>query len=193
MAITINRRLNIVFSIERSDGVEIHVHATPISRAVYERYFEVVGKAFHEIFKDGSYLTLGSRTAALIMRKYAREHDILDGLDGVERGLFGEMRRLSNVVVPGRLGGWDIVQLSDALQGGMIDDEDIGEVDNILAFFTAISWVQRRQAVATHLMAMRAYGVTTTPCDATEWANSLPTLTPAESIGETMPASLVPS
>ena len=38
----IDRKLNLVLSVTRDEGVEVFVHSTPISRAIYESHFLVL-------------------------------------------------------------------------------------------------------------------------------------------------------
>lgn len=120
-----------------------YVYGTPLSREVFQRYWLVFSKTFAQIYNEGLHVTAGPRIAAMAMRDIARTLGQLDGADGVEHGVFDEIRRTTTVAVPTADKGWQQVILDDAVRGKLISEEDFSEVENILAFFTVIFHMHR--------------------------------------------------
>jgi len=135
--------LNLVMPIERSDGSTVHVYAIPIARATFERYYMVMAKAFNTIYSGGLGIMSGPRVAAMVLKDTAIEMNAWDGPEGVERGLIQEIRRLTNVLVLGDH-GWETIPIHEALAKGHIDEDDMSEVENALAFFTVASHMHRK-------------------------------------------------
>ncbi len=135
--------LNLVMPIERGDGSIVHVYAIPISRAVFERYYMVMAKAFNTIYSGGLGIMSGPRVAAMIIKDTAIEMNVWDGPEGVERGLMQEIRRLTNVLVLGA-NGWETIPIHEAVAKGHIDEDDMSEVENALAFFSVASHMHRK-------------------------------------------------
>ena len=96
----IDRSLNFVMPVERENGT-IYVHSMPISRQVFEANFLPISKTFTRLYTDGIGTTSGPRVAALMLREVATEMGIADK---IERELFAEIRRLTNVILPGNTG-----------------------------------------------------------------------------------------
>jgi hypothetical protein len=183
MAVRIDRRLNIVFPIERESG-PIYVHATPISRETFERYFVPISKTFAAIYAEGLNVIAGPRIAALMLKRIATEMGTLDGPTGVRRGLLLEMQRLANVVLPHPSGnGWGTMPLHDAIDRELLDEDDVAEVEGVLAFFTCVSAMHTRAQLPAILAGMSLWQAQTSSLNSTEFANSLQTSTPAESSG----------
>lgn len=135
--------LNLVMPIERGDGSTVHVYAIPIARAVFERYYMVMAKTFNTIYSGGLGIMSGPRVAAMILKDTAIEMGAWDGAEGVDRGLMQEIRRLTNVLVLGA-NGWETVPLHEAIAKGHIDEDDMSEVENALAFFSVASHMHRK-------------------------------------------------
>lgn len=196
MPVRITRALNIAIPVETAAYGEVHVHAMPISRAVFERYFLVMGRAFTMVFQIGGAAS-GPTVAALALREAARQIGQLDGPDGVENGLFAEMHRLTNVAVSTPQ-GWRTMQLLDARKSGpdgggpVLDDDDFAEVEGAISFFTLASRMQRGEVLTTTLDGMLSlWGAQTTSSNVTEYANSLPTPNADASSGATASTSSV--
>jgi len=132
--ITIDKRLNLVIPVE-DGGSALYVHSTPIPRAVFKRYSKIIARTFNEIYGGGYGVIAGPRIAADLLESAARASNEWDGPTGVERGLLGEVYRLTNVAVPGASGGWDVVPYQIAVSTGQISEDDADEVNNALVFF----------------------------------------------------------
>ena len=182
----IDRALNLVIPIER-DGAALYVHSKPISSQVYDTYWRVLARTFADINAQGLG-AMGPRIAAKMLREVADEmgiwrDDPATKRVGVERGLMAEIHRLTNVLVAGNR-GWDMVPVDDALKDGHIDEEDLGEVDGILVFFTAASHLFRRANRAEMLQgSLGLWGAQIESSDCTEFLKSLTISTDAGSTG----------
>ncbi len=176
----LDRKLNLVAPVETDRGV-VYVHHVPISREVFERYFLVLSKTFARIFQEGLNVVAGPPIAALMLRKVAEEtmvapgENAWDGEAGVARGLMAEIRRLTNVVVPGDR-GWQTLPYEGAARDGTMTADDAAEVDGLLTFFTLVSVMLREDQRAAIVAGMRSlWGVETTSLNCTDYASSLPT------------------
>src|ERR1700744_2311629 len=109
--VKLDRNVNLVIPIyaDSSDQVIAWVHSMPIGREVFETYYRVIGRvyaAIHGDDVDALGATAGPKMAALLLRDEAKRMGIWDGPGGVEGGLVSEIRRLTNVALPGPK-GWE--------------------------------------------------------------------------------------
>lgn len=186
----VDRKLNLVVPIERPEGV-IYVHAAPISREVYERHFLVMAKTHAAIFDQGLHFNSGPRVAALMLRQYAEKLGVWDGEDGVQAGLMAEIRRLANVIAPNGK-GYSALPLDVALAQGQVDEDEIGEVESEIVFFTLECCLRKKAQLPIFLAPMhRLCGSSSTSLDATAFAGSLKISTPIEPTGVTVKASSI--
>ncbi len=191
----IDQRLNIVIPVE-VDKSTYYVHSCPVSREVFEEFFEVISRTFARIFTSGLGVIAGPRVAGLTLRNIAKEMGVWDGPAGVEQGLINEVRRLTHVLVPNPTGqGWTTLLLQEALDGNLISADDASEVENALAFFIVNSAMLRKSDLAGVLAgAAKLWDAQTTLLTSTAFASSLPTLIEADNSGtKTEAGSLVPS
>lgn len=189
----IDRKLNLVVPITREDGTTIHVHAMPISREVFERYFIVISKAFSAIYTEGLGYVAGPRVAAMLIKDIAQRNKMWDGDDGVALGLVAEWRRLANMLVLGA-NGWEAVPFQEALDRGTIDADDASEVENAIAYFTVASSMHRKQELSAAFDGVsNLWGALTVSSSYTEYMSSLPTPTAPVSTGAKAPALSLPS
>lgn len=187
----VDRKLNLVVPIQRPEG-PIYVHATPISRDVFERHFLVMSKTFAAIWDQGLHITVGPRIAGLMLKQQAEKLDIWDGEDGVNIGLMAEIRRLSNVAMPGEK-GWSLLPFQIAVDKGQIDPDEAAEVEGELVFFTLECSLRKRAQLPLFVKAMNErWGSRSTPLSDTEYAASLPISTKDESSGEKAKRSSIP-
>ena len=189
----INRALNFVMPIER-DGANIYVHSTPIGREVFERYFVTISKTFGALVGMGGIgITAAPRVASMTLKKVAQDMGEWEGPEGVEAGLMGEMRRLTNVLTLGDA-GWQMEPFSDAIARGLFDREDGEEIENALVFFTVGSAIWPRRDRETMLaISLSAWNAETSSRDCMELANSLTISTGDASSGEKVQPSSIPS
>lgn len=185
----LNKRLNFVVPVERVDGTVDYVHASPIGEETFDKYFMVIGQAFAQMYSGGLGLFAGPRVAAKLIKKIAQATESWEGEDGVDRGLFGEMRRRANFI---KAGG-ESVPLEEAAASGLISAEDVSEVENALAFFTVASSMHKKSELPTILAVVsRIWDAQTTSSNSTEYSASLRTSTAVENTGEKAKAPPIP-
>src|ERR1017187_5798377 len=131
----IDKNLNLVIPVERADGSVAHVFSTPIGRMVFEKYYMVIARTYNTIYNGGLGIMSGPRVAAMVLKEIAISIDAWDGQEGVERGLMQEIRRLTTVLALGE-NGWEPLPIHEAIAKGILDEDDVSEVENALVFFT---------------------------------------------------------
>lgn len=167
----IDRTLNLVIpSVDENDKVVAYVHHRPISREVYETYYRVMARAFDAVLGIGR---TGPLVAHLTLCDEAKRAGEWDGEAGVKNGLVGEIRRLTNVVLPGPR-GWQTVPYDEAVKRGALSADDAAEVDNAIAFFTLASHVPAKRDRPGFQMSSKLWGAHTTSSDCTAFAAGLP-------------------
>jgi len=180
----IDPKLNLVIPVDRPDGT-LYVHSMPISREVFERYFLVIGKAFAAIYGEGLGMVAGPPLAGLLLKQKAKDLGVWEGEGGVERGLFAEMRRLSNVIANGP-NGWAVIPFQEALDNGTFSEDEVSEVESAIAFFTVASSMHKRSELPAVMSAISGlWGARAESSSCTEFAALLRTSTATGSSGAT--------
>jgi hypothetical protein len=191
---TINRRLNIVDEVTNGD-ITVYVHSTPIRREIYDQHYLLLTITINRMYEKNITPAMGARIAMRLMRDVATEMG--DGeREKLDSQLFPEIWRLTNVLVPDpERGGWTMLPFEKAIKDGFIDEDDADVVRNHLAFFTAASWVHTRKELNEMIYPMMtaALGSQIVSSTCTDFQHSLPTSTPAASIGATATPSSMPS
>jgi hypothetical protein len=178
--IKLNRKLNLVLSIEIEDG-NLYFHATPIGREVFEDNFLAISRAFTAVYTNGLGPVTGPRVAALLLKQ---EATALGVWEKTQQSLMAEIHRLTSVILPGE-NGWETMPFDIAKKRGVIDDAIASEVENSLVYFTCASAIHLKTELSVALEGLSTlWGARTTLLSATEYMNSLPTSTPEESTGE---------
>lgn len=176
-----------------AEAGRIYVHSMPISREVFESYYLVISKTFSAIYSHGLHAAAGPRVASMLLKSIAIESGVWEGSAGVENGLMNEIRRLTNVVMPGE-SGWVTMPFDTVLKRDILDADDISEIENALVFFTVASAMHKKADRASILAGagkMWDWQIESSNC--TEYAKSLPTSSEIENTGETVPLSSIPS
>jgi hypothetical protein len=187
----IDKALNLVCPVDSDNGM-VYIHSMPIGREVFERYFMVISKTFAALFSEGLNTVAGPRVAAMLLKKIAIEMGEWDGEAGVEIGLMGEIRRLSNVAIPGP-SGWSTVPLNVAVSREFIDQRDVDEAEGAIVFFTCISLMSKRNEAAYFVRMMcELWSTQTTSLSTTAYAASLPMLTATATLPQEAITSSVP-
>jgi hypothetical protein len=175
----INKRLNLVIPIERADGTMVYAYSIPIAKTIFERYYMVFAKAFSVIYGGGLGIMVGPRVAAMVLRDAAKDLGVWDGPEGAEHGLVNEIHRLTYVVVLTER-GWETIPFQEAIAKKLIDEEDVGEVDNAISFFTLASHMHRKKdKVGIMEGAVKLWGGHLESLSYTEFCAYLPTSTEA--------------
>lgn len=181
----IDHRLNLVLPVDTPIG-ECYVHSTPIGYPVFEKYFKVMSRTWASLVTLGAPLS-GPKVPMMELKDFAQAQGIWDGPQGVRLGLVEEMRRLTSVIVPAENGGWEPRMLMDAHREGIIDDEDVAEIEGAVAFFTLASHVQHRRSHATTFGGLgMLWGAQVTSLSCSEYTNSLSTSTGGETTQPTL-------
>lgn len=184
----IDRRLNLVIPIERDDGSVIYAHSTPISSEVFDVYHRPIARTFAQLYADGLGLVGGGRIADKYLRDIAKEMGMWDDNSqtktaGVERGLIGEIRRLTNIMAPGER-GWELLPVEDARKKDLISAQEAQEVDAAAVFFSVASAMHRKSSLKDLVdVALQLLDARTESLSCTEFLSSLPTSTEAASTG----------
>jgi hypothetical protein len=198
----IDEQLNIVIPVDRANGTTIYIHAAPLSREVFQKYWLVLSKAFAGMYGEGLGSIAGPRIAALMLRRVSESMELRGGInewnapDGVENGLMPEIRRMANVAAMATNGsgrGWQLFTLEHAIAHNMIDIEDLDEIDGVLVFFTLVWRLHRRADRRTMLDGgVKGWGASTSSLALSAFVASLPTSTETASTGGSPPAPLSP-
>jgi hypothetical protein len=202
--VKVDQRLNFVIPIYRSVVVKTtdpltkkdlereeeqvvgYVHSVPIRRETFERYFMALSKAYAAMYGQGLSIMAAPRVASYLLKQAAQDIGDWDGEDGVEKGLLGEINRLSSYISAGP-GGWESLPLETALSRKMMSDDDVEEATNAVAFFIVNSSMQRRTDLKVTLDgAARLWGAQVSSLSCTEFLASLKTSTGAANTGGTV-------
>lgn len=175
----LNKRLNLVIPVTLDDGQVVHVHSTPVSPEFFAQHYLLIGKVFSALFTEGLGPIGGPRVAAHLMRDRGGEQ---------ASQVMAEIRRLSNVV-----SGSNVISLQEAVDKGIIDPTDLDTLENMIVFFTVVSAMMKPTILAEMIQSLcDLWASQSTSLNSTEWGNSSPTSTVAESSGAKVAASLVP-
>lgn len=193
----IDEQLYLTSAIDRPDGTTIYIHAAPLGRDAFDRYWKPLSRVYDEIMLERRFYS-APKVAARMLRDIATQMGVWDGPQGVAAGLMAELRRLTSVIAPGdqpngQWQGWQLVPLADALREGMLHRDDVDAVENLLTFFSAVWHVaprsQRTEFVTTGV-ALSGAQILSLPLS--EFVASLPTSTQTVPTGETPPAPSLP-
>jgi hypothetical protein len=180
MMMRINKKLNLVIPIEGDRGTS-YVHAVPLAHGVFEQHYKVLARTFTVLVTLYSEVA-GPRVALMTLREVAEQMGVKSD---IETGLIPEIRRSTNMLVLGDH-GYETVMFQTALDRGVLDEEDVSEVENALAFFTVYSAMLKRQQRMEMLDgAAKMWGAQITSLDVMEYAASLKTSTKDANTGAT--------
>lgn len=188
----IDEQLNLIIPTYRRDGKTVYVHASPISREVYDQYWYELALTFSMLHNEGFSATMGPRVSARMLKRVSIQNGTWQGDQGVEIGLMAEIRRLANVVVPGDR-GWQTMPLDDAIRTKAIDEDDADQVENALVFFS-VGWrlYLKLERVGILDGAVKLWGASTKSVALSAFIASLPISTVTGSTGETPQAASSP-
>ena len=153
MALSINERLCLVIPIyddQVEDKVKAYIHATPLSREVFEANF----------------------IAQQLVGAEGDSNELVAPLQN-------EIRRLTNLLVVAD-GRWQMVPLEQAIAQRMLSIDDLSEVENALVYFIVCSAMHHRRLLANILPgAVKLWGAATSSLSCTAFLASLPISTDA--------------
>ncbi len=189
----IDRALHLVLPIERDDGVVLFAHSTPIEEATFIAYHRPLMMTYAQLDADGLIRSGGIRNADLILKEVSErigiwKDDPQTKSIGVERGLLGEIRRLTNVFAPTGT-KWEAVPLDECVNRDVLSEREAREVAAGAVFFTASSRAFPRQNLREFLQICSSrIGASVVYSNVSGFASSLPTLTAGENSGATAAA-----
>jgi hypothetical protein len=187
---SIDKRLNIVLDLFRSDGTRIYIHSTPVSRLVYEANYTIFAKTISSMYADNWSPVVCSRNAWLRMREIAAADT---QRFGDPDALCQEIWRLTTVLQPSK-GGWEQYPFVDFINGeGALNEDDVAEVKNYLCFFTAASWFHSQRERGDLYETLTNMGAQIVSSPPMAFAASLQTSKPVENTGEKATPSFTPS
>jgi len=183
----------LVHPLERDDGLVLFAHSTPIAEETFIAYHRPLTMTYAQLDADGLIRSGGIRNADLILKDVCErigmwKDDPIEKRIGVERGLLGEIRRLTNVFAP-TAQKWEMVPLEDCVARDILSSQEAREVQAAAVFFCCSSHGFPRQNLKTFLqLCSGRIGAHVTYSSATAFQSSLPTLTPDENSGVTAAA-----
>lgn len=184
MAITINKKLNIVIPMEDDAGNEYYLHSMPLSREAFQSNWLLLSQTFASMIERGIQVTAGPRVASIVMHDLAEKQGLIDNYDAI----MSEIRRLTTVIKASGE-GYEQLPLATALSRGIVSADDIEDAGNMLVFFTLVSsmWKGSRRVASLNFM-NSLWQSENTSLSATAFMDSLTTSTGAESSGGTAAA-----
>jgi hypothetical protein len=196
--LSINRKLNLVMSVlvPPEPGVAVWVHSTPLMRYTFKTYYSPLARTFTRLFATPLVNVSGPRVASHVLEDESKAVGVWDdprGANaerGVRNGLWGEIRRLTNVIAPSDDKGWSAIPYEEYLKKNIFTEDDIDRVENLLAFFIVSSAIQEAPDLQGTLTSLGSlWPVQSTPMNCTEYATSLVTQKKGENSGEKETAS----
>jgi hypothetical protein len=126
-------------------GSGMVAYHTSIPRAVYEANYAVLHSALAAMGRKGAHYlkASGPNIANLVLKDEGRRDAAERGEEDRTPALLGEIRRLTNVLVPGAA-GYDLLPVDAAISMGKLDEEDWGELEAQIVFFTCLVQTARK-------------------------------------------------
>lgn len=195
--LAINKRLNLVIPLAREDGTTLYVHSTPLPSEIFETYYMVLAKTWTEFANNGLNHVSAPKIAYYSLLNAARNTQRAPGMtwdqgpDGVsgEGGLIAHILRMSRIITTNGKSDKGAMLLTQAIDDGLIDDDEKREVLSILTFFTVVCHAAPREMGKAFLAAVaQLWELQLTSSNATEYAISLRTSTTDANTGAKDPA-----
>lgn len=190
----LDKRLNIALEVPRENEPSLFIHSVPIGKEVYEANYRLITRTAITMYGDGMAPGACARVAMLALRDTAKEMDGNGPGDQYRRSaesLLQEIWRLTNVLMPG-LKGWETVPFHEIKTNNVLLEEQITEVENILAYFTVLSWFHRESERKDIYEMLKTFGAQIVSLNVTEYSSSLPISTRGVTTGATAQASSIP-
>jgi hypothetical protein len=178
----VDRELHLVIPIERDDGAILFAHSAPIQEETFIAYHRPLNMTYAQLDADGLIRSGGIRNADLILKDVCErigvwKDDPQTRSIGVEHGLLGEIRRLTNVFAPTEK-GWEMVPLADCVSRDILSKRESREISAAALFFCCASFNFPKQNLKEFLQVCSGrVGAHVTYSSCTEFQNSLMTST----------------
>ena len=192
----INRQLHLVIEIDTDDGKR-YVHADPLPEDVFNRYALPLAQVFETLYERGATLGAARIAKSQFVNTVLRDLPPIEGFvseperekledkikESLEKDFFSPLRGTAHLIASTK-GLWETIQLDDAIKMGLLDGDDVSEVENALTFFTVLYRLHRKTERETELRRLSAmWGLRIEYLSCTEFRNSLPTSMQAENTG----------
>lgn len=171
----IDKKLNLVSNITRSDGSIVYLHVTPFPYEVVEEYCVLLGNLFTKFISQVGGLG-AARVAAMMLRQSLKAE--IDSGRQAGPTLVDEIQRLT-VVIHNDGGQWKTVPLEVAFKQGIIDPDEYREVEGEVVFFMVSSAIQKASLLAPTVgTVIKMYDGQLTSSSVTAYRDSLQTSNP---------------
>jgi hypothetical protein len=183
MAITINRRLNLVLPIELDEHRKIYFHSMPISVEVFDANFWLLTQTLASLYAHGIGPSMSPRIALRALRDAAKQ---LDDTQDLSLNIINEVYRLTNVIMPNTNGGgWVTLPYVEVKNKKLVEEQILVEVENAIVYFIVASALHLRSELEMAYQGLVGiWKAETTSLSPMEYTRSLPTLTPTANTGE---------
>jgi hypothetical protein len=188
MANILNKKLNLIITVDIDENRQGYIHSSPLSREAFETNYLILSKTFTAIYSEGLGPVLGPRVAMLMLKEQAmalgrRNNNEQGAWDAVQASLIFEIYRLTNVVWPGE-NGWETIPYVEAKRRELLDEDQTSEVENALVYFIVASALHLKAELPMALDGLKSmWGAQTSSSNVTVFRTSLPTLTPPGNTG----------
>jgi hypothetical protein len=188
MAITINRKLNLVLPIELDEHRKIYFHSMPISIEVFDANFWLLTQTLASLYAHGIGPSMSPRIALRALRDCAKQ---MDETTDISVDFLNEIYRLTTVIMPNTNGGgWITLPYYEVKNKKLVDEQILVEVENAIVYFIVASALHLRSELEMAFQGLVGiWKAETTSLNPTEYMRSLPTLTQTVSTGEKPPVA----
>ncbi|MCO4880236.1 hypothetical protein [Paraburkholderia caribensis] len=162
----LDRNLNFVLPLE--SGAIAYIR--PLKRFVFDANYLALAKVYSAI-QEQDMMSTGGSIAARMLRDLEKNQ----GFDA--QSVLIEIRRMTTVAVKGA-NGYETPMLEDALSQGLVDEDDVAEIENFMVFTTAASYLTGSKERAARVIQFTAgmRNVETTSLALTDYLSSSATL-----------------
>lgn len=181
----LERDLAVVFTLDSGKVV----YSKPVARAVFEKNYLALAKVYSAI-QDQGLMSTGSSIAARMLKELQASGQtdadlfLADIHQRTMIGIYVEPK------IEGTVGTYEQVMMADAIRRNLIDEDDVSEVENLMVFLIAASYLAGTKSIAA-IVTQWAIGMRKaqrTSSTFTVFLNSLLTSMQEELSGKNVPA-----
>lgn len=187
----IDKKLNIIIPIERSDvdgksKVDAYIYSIPLSLAAFNLNCELIGRTFTKIMTGGLGTIAGARMTMNVMQEIATKSNAEESYTNFKT----ELHRLSTYASMSG-DGWKQLPIAEAISKKLLDEDEVSEVENALAFFMVASAMYKKSENRTVLLGLSSiWDALPTLSSFTEFLASLKISTATETSSKKAPSSV---
>lgn len=169
----IDKKLNLVSTIERDDDSLVYLHIVPLPYEVVEINCVLLGSLFNRFFSLVGGMG-APRVAAMMLRAEINDRLALNPELAGKPTIIDDIHRMISVIWSDD-GEWKKTTLDDALKRNILTEEELREVEGELVFFTVGFAIQKANLVIPTVgKALEAYSGQLTSLNTTAYLDSLP-------------------